>query len=82
MSENYSEEIGIFTIECRKLIDNSWKIGLKSSGLLALIVRFDEKEEALIFFDTKCEELRNLLRNWNDFGQETGFLGDDLLDSI
>ena len=45
MSENYSEEIGIFTIECRKLIDNSWKINLKSSGLLALIVRFDEKED-------------------------------------
>lgn len=82
MSENYSEKIGIFTIECRKLIDNSWKIDLKSSGLLALIVRFDEKEEALIFFDTKCEELRNLLRNWNDFGQKTSFLGDDLLDSI
>lgn len=82
MSEDYSEEIGIFTIECRKLFDNSWRVALKSSGLLALVVRFDKKEEALIFLDTKCKELRNLLRNWNDFGQETGFLGDDLFDSI
>lgn len=82
MSDSYFEEIGIFTIECRKVLDNTWRVALKSSGLLALVVRFDEKEKALIFFDTKCEELRNLLRNWNDSGQETSFLGDDLLDSI
>ena len=68
MRDLYFEEIGIFTIEYKKVLNNTWNVVLKTPNLLVLVTRFDEKEKALIFFDTKCQELKNLLRDWYGFG--------------
>lgn len=72
-------EVGRFTIYCRQFYDNSWRVSLYFYGAIHQVAKFEKKEDALMFFDLKCEELKDLLRDWNDSGQETGFFGDDIL---
>lgn len=79
MNEAYTEDIGRFTIYCRYFYGKYWKVSLYFYGAICLVAEFKNKEDALMFFDLKCEELKSLLRNWNDSGQETGFFGDDIL---
>lgn len=75
----FTEEVGRFTIYCRQFYDDSWRVSLYFYGTIHQVAKFKNKEDALMFFDFKCEELKSLLRNWNDSGQETGFSGDDIL---
>lgn len=79
MNDAYFEEVDRFTIYCRHFYDNSWRVSLYFYGAIRLVVKFENKEDALIFFDLKCEELKNLLKDWNASRQETGFFGDDIL---
>lgn len=79
MSDSYFEKIGKFTIYCKSFYDAFWRVSLYFYGAIFMVAKFEKKEDALMFFDLKCEELKDLLRDWNDSGQETGFFGDDIL---
>lgn len=81
MNEAYTEEIGRFTIYCRHIYDNSWKVSLYFYGAIHLVSSFRNKEEALMFFDIKCNELKKLVEEWNDTRKENAHLGDDILHS-
>jgi len=81
MSEVYSEEIGRFSIYCRYFYDNSWRVYLYFYGAIHLIISFQNKEEALMFFDVKCNELKNLVEDWNGTREENAYLGNDILHS-
>lgn len=81
MSDSYFEEIGRFTIYCRQLYDDSWRVSLYFYGAIHLVTSFKKKEEALMFFDFKCTELKNLVEEWDGTRKENAYLGDDILHS-
>lgn len=81
MNEAYTEDIGRFTIYCRYFYDNYWKVSLYFYGAIHLVAKFKKKEEALMFFDVKCNELKNLVEDWNGTREENAYLGNDILHS-
>lgn len=81
MNEAYTEEIGRFSIYCKYFYDDSWRVSLCFYGAIHLAISFQNKEEALMFFDLKCNELKNLVEEWNGTREENAYLGDDILHS-
>lgn len=79
MNDWYSEDIGRFSIYCRQSYDNSWRVSLCFYGAIHLAISFQNKEEALMFFDVKCNELKNLVEDWNGTKEENAYLGYDIL---
>ena len=81
MNEVYTEDIGRFTIYCRYFYGKYWKVSLYFYGAIRLVAEFKKKEDALMFFDIKCIELKNLIEDWNGTREENACLGDDILHS-
>lgn len=79
MNDWYSEDVGRFSIYCRHFYDNSWRVSLCFYDAIYLATSFQNKEEALMFFDIKCNELKNLVEEWNGTREENTYLGDDIL---
>nr|DAY02157.1 MAG TPA: hypothetical protein [Caudoviricetes sp.] len=75
----FTEEIGRFTIYCRQFYDDSWRVSLYFYGAIHQVAKFKNKEDALMFFDLKCNELKNLVEEWNGTREENAYLGDDIL---
>lgn len=79
MEDIFTKTIGIFTIDCRHLYNNMWWVSLYTKNVHLKNVVIHGREKAVLFFDTKCIELKKLLEDWDDTSQRPSFSGDDIL---
>lgn len=79
MDDTLTETIGIFTISCRCSYNDFWWISLHTESLHLKNITIHGRDRAVLFFDTKCIELKKLLEDWDDTSQRPSFSGDDIL---